>query len=655
MMNMLQRALNWSSSGWPVFPVSPENKRPLIEEWQLNATTETAFINGWWTDYPEAGVGVVPGLVGCFVVDVDAKNGKDGFATLAELERTHGFETWDSPQQDTPSGGRHLLFRGTAKTSAGVLGPGLDTRGGSHDGGLGYIVAYLEAPPCYPAKCPSLPPELVAKLGEIKQVDENRHEAKVELDLPANVARAKMWLKGVVTPGHGERNHSLFKTACTLKDMGLSLLSIFDAIDEYPHVSGDPPLRDENPEEFNTTIRSAWRNGQLAPGVEAVETGGLDAIAKQIGTLPASQPSSGADQTKRNRTGAGTRRIDPWSVRRSRPSPPWIIRGVVPQGALVGLYGAGGSYKSFLALSMGTAIAGTMDGAERTWAGRDLLSPGPVVYVSGEGSAEPRVRAIEAARKAQVSDNFAIFDGLNLGDLDDCAVFQEALQEAISSHFAGHAPALIIFDTLARAAPNVEENSNKEMGAIVAVLDQLRSAYGCAVMIVHHTPKDNPTLWRGATAVWNALDTALLMVRTGENAATLSVERQKDGAVGAQWRVALREVETGVERDGEAERSLVCDLTPVDVAQAQRIEKQKHAQADAARLHFVTKAVELVLSYPGPISFDQVATHLSSTLQTTAAEIKKTLKGAVAEKGTPLATLHLNGVFYPQAIKENPG
>lgn len=631
----LQRALAWAEMGWPVFPTSPENKRPLIEEWQLNATTETSFIRSWWEDHPNAGVGVVPGLVGCFVVDVDAKNGKDGFNTLAELERTHGFETWDAPGQDTPSGGRHILFRGTAKTSTGVLGSGLDTRGGSEEGGLGYIVAYIDAPPSYPAKCPSLPAELVAKLGEIKEAAKDRHEAKVELDLPANVTRAKMWLRGVVTPAQGERNASLFKTACTLKDMGLSLLAIFDAIDEFPHVSGDPPLLTENPEEFNTTVRSAWRNGQLAPGVEAVETGGLDAIAKSLGTLPT--PALNPPRPKR---------ANFWPDLRARPAPPWLVHKFIAHGSLVGLYGPGGSFKSFVALDLAAAVAS----GRGEWGGRPIKAGGPVVYVSGEGALEPHLRAIEAHRKEQIGNNLLIYEGVNLADPEDCAAFNDDLQAAVEAW--GVPPVLVVFDTLARSAPNVEENSNKEMGAVVATLDALRGAYGCAELVVHHTPKDHPTLWRGATAMWNALDTALLMMKTSSLNATLSVERQKRGPTGDQLRMTLKEIETGFGED-ELERSLVIDqMEPVDVAKVERIEKQKHAQADALRLHFTSEAVKLITSYPGPISLDMVATHLAPTMQTPAAEIKKMLKAAVKEKGTPLAALHLNEVFYP--AKENP-
>lgn len=638
----LQRALNWSGQGWPVFPVSPENKRPLIEEWQLNATTESSFIRSWWEDHPNAGVGVVPGLVGCFVVDVDAKNGKDGFNTLAELERTHGFETWDSPQQDTPSGGRHLLFRGTAKTSAGVLGPGLDTRGGSEGGGLGYIVAYLETPPCYPAKCPSLPPELVRKLGETKAIAEDRHEAKVELDLPANVTRAKMWLRGVVTPAQGERNASLFKTACTLKDMGLSLLGIFDAIDEFPHVSGDPPLLTENPEEFNTTVRSAWRNGQLAPGIEAVETGGLDAIAKSLGTLP--MPA---------KVGPPKKLLYLWSERRDLPPPPWIVRDLIPQNSLVGLYGPGHSYKSFIALDLAANLA---TARQDTWAGQDIRVHGPVVYVNGEGSPDSRIRAMEAARKAPLSDDLAIVPGIDLRDPEGREAVYAAIEQTMTNHWGGKTPALIIIDTLNRAAPGVEENSNREMSEIVAELDSLKSRYGCTVMIVHHTPASDDTKWRGATAMRNALDTALLINSRGPRQTTMKVERQKDGATGDEWLIALKEIETGRERDGKPEKSLyVENMTPIDVEKVQKIVDQRNRSREAYDMNRAATVMEILRGMTTQtMHIDTLASQMEASIEGSNAKSHKAwLRAEAKNKTSPFSSLYWNGEFTAPE-KENP-
>ena len=244
------------------------------------------------------------------------------------------------------------------------------------------------------------------------------------------------------------------------------------------------------------------------------------------------------------------------------------MRGLLTKSSLAGLYGPGGSYKSFIALDMAAAIA---TGVE-TWGGR-AVAHGPVVFISGEGSVEPRALAIET-RGITITDNFAILDGINLDDTDQLMEAVEDINTAVAENWAGQVPALIVVDTLARAAPGQDENSARDMGRVVQSCDGFRKLYGCCVLLVHHTPKGGHD-WRGSTAVWNALDTGLSVKRTGLNSATLKVERQKDGAIGQAWRIALDEVETGRERDDEKEASLV-------ISRAEPIEQERHAQKDTA-------------------------------------------------------------------------
>nr|ANY57914.1 DNA Primase [uncultured bacterium] len=77
-------------------------------------------------------LGVVTGASGLLVVDIDRGHaaGVDGEVTLADLAA--GAELPEGPQQLTPSGGRHILFRAVDDIgpSAGLIGPGIDVRAG---------------------------------------------------------------------------------------------------------------------------------------------------------------------------------------------------------------------------------------------------------------------------------------------------------------------------------------------------------------------------------------------------------------------------------------------------------------------------------------------------------------------------------------------
>jgi hypothetical protein len=141
-------ALWLASLGIAVFPLNPVNKLPFsnrevaatinVPEPAKNdgglklATTDLASIRAWWSNWPAAMIGIRTGsMSGVYVLDIDRKNDKDGFATL----KANG---WTIPQTvalQTPSGGAHHYFRISRdgsqrwKTDAGVLGIGVDRKG----------------------------------------------------------------------------------------------------------------------------------------------------------------------------------------------------------------------------------------------------------------------------------------------------------------------------------------------------------------------------------------------------------------------------------------------------------------------------------------------------------------------------------------------
>ncbi|MFE4701084.1 bifunctional DNA primase/polymerase [Streptomyces sp. NPDC056738] len=105
-----------------------------------DATTNAADVRRLFALAPKA-VGYLIACRGRLVgLDIDRKNGVDGYATLARLGREHGFEI---PRLTTtvftPSGGAHLWMTVpegvVVPNSVGRLGAGLDVRGTG-----GYIV-----------------------------------------------------------------------------------------------------------------------------------------------------------------------------------------------------------------------------------------------------------------------------------------------------------------------------------------------------------------------------------------------------------------------------------------------------------------------------------------------------------------------------------
>jgi hypothetical protein len=138
-------ALVCSYLGLRVFPFHFDGarKRPSIREWPKRATSDPVDIQDTWAEGgTHGGKHLVGVLTGCdsnedreavWVLDLDKKNGVNGFATLAELEVEHG----PLPRTftvRTATGGQHRYFRWPSDgrevhSSEGALGPGIDVKG----------------------------------------------------------------------------------------------------------------------------------------------------------------------------------------------------------------------------------------------------------------------------------------------------------------------------------------------------------------------------------------------------------------------------------------------------------------------------------------------------------------------------------------------
>jgi hypothetical protein len=118
-------ALAYAARGIPVFPCKPRNKKPLTEHGFKDATTEADTIKIWWRRWPLALIGVPTGPAsGVDVLDLDVKNGKNGFVHVPDWERRSNIIS------RTRSGGAHLYFNsdGTIPCTVDNV-PGVDTRG----------------------------------------------------------------------------------------------------------------------------------------------------------------------------------------------------------------------------------------------------------------------------------------------------------------------------------------------------------------------------------------------------------------------------------------------------------------------------------------------------------------------------------------------
>jgi hypothetical protein len=86
---------------------SSKGKHPRTLHGFKDATREVAKIKEWWSDWPDANIGIATGREsGVFIIDVDSEEGE---AYLTDLQKEHGplFYTW----QVATGRGRHIYFR----------------------------------------------------------------------------------------------------------------------------------------------------------------------------------------------------------------------------------------------------------------------------------------------------------------------------------------------------------------------------------------------------------------------------------------------------------------------------------------------------------------------------------------------------------------
>ena len=203
------------------------------------------------------------------------------------------------------------------------------------------------------------------------------------------------------------------------------------------------------------------------------------------------------------------------------PPPEWILKDVLQLDSTCLLYGPPGKGKSFLALEMAFA---TVSGNKSIF---DVERPGPVIYVAGEGVAGigVRVKAWQQDRNTELSRGLAVLgEPVQLADKRSRRKFIDAVEDEMEED-----PTLIIFDTLARCAVGLDENSAKDMGLVIEGIDKIRHNFGSSIILVHHSTKGSAKTERGSSAIYGAVDTALSLNTDGKKYIKLECQKQKNG------------------------------------------------------------------------------------------------------------------------------
>lgn len=215
----------------------------------------------------------------------------------------------------------------------------------------------------------------------------------------------------------------------------------------------------------------------------------------------------------------------------------WLVHHMLGAGEMSAFYGPPGCGKGVIIEDMALHIA-----AGREWHGRPVTR-GAVLYVALERKKVVERRAIAFRIKHRLLDlPFAILGGVydfrnpataaQIADI--CRQVETKTAEQI---------ALIIVDTVSRALAGGDENSPKDMGALVTTIARLQEQTKAHVLLVHHIPHDSDRL-RGHGSLLGAVDTTVAVANNG-NVRTGKVVKANDSEEGEGVSFTIESVEIG--------------------------------------------------------------------------------------------------------------
>lgn len=555
----------YAQAGIPVFPCWPGTKKPMTASGFHDATDNLTQIDMWWTATPDANIAFTPHSVGWGIVDIDSPE--------AEIE--FGIASKDDPETwvvRTPRGGLHLYYQGELPTSVArrvIPGQKIDTRGrGSYallppsrtEHGTYEAVTTCDVAP--------LPAWISAAIAETAGGPALHVNVPVDLDQPANVARAKEYLERAEPAIEGQGgNERTFVVACAMRDMGISEELAAEIMEPWNDRCLPPWL----PDELAEVIANAYHYAQNDPGVHALGS----TIAETFGTALAALPKEPLQKRSRFYPEDETEQED-------GAEPTWVIPSLLPDSASVMLYGPTQSYKSFLALDLALSIAANSP----TFAGAPLRH-GPVFYAALEGRTDlkkKRRRAWKLARQVDAVPAFYVMPAPMVVLAEEVAEFKQQIR----ARLAGRSCAGIVLDTLAKAMVGLNENDAKDAGQFIMFVDDLKETFGCPVMVLHHTGKDEAKA-RGSSSFHAGFDTVIKVTANRDTRMlTVEVEKHKDAVEPEPWYLEGKAVA----------QSLVF----------QPVSKAEHAAATQAESLYTHKKIAAALRALGALGEDHAVT-----------------------------------------------
>jgi AAA domain len=260
----------------------------------------------------------------------------------------------------------------------------------------------------------------------------------------------------------------------------------------------------------------------------------------------------------------------------------YLVKNLIPRDGLVVVWGPPKCGKSFFVADLALHIALGWE-----YRGR-RVEQGTVVYIACEGQTGFRNR-VEAFRQAQFAEDTPSPPFKLVPTRLDLAQDCDLLTHDIIAQLPTPQCAVIVVDTLNRSLGG-SENSDEDMSAYIAACDKLRERFKCTVIVIHHCGIDG-TRPRGHTSLMGALDTQIAVKKDENKCVEAKVEYMKDGEDGAILLSRLRQVEIGIDEDGDDITSCVIEIADTFEAKPKAKPGKRLSPCAALVLDSLQKAV----------------------------------------------------------------
>jgi len=488
------------SKGRPIFPLGYRTKVPPKDSTGLrdDSTTEPNKLNEWVRQYPGCNWGYCPAMGGETVIDLDNHASKNGEKALSDWLKEIGHTLPPTFTVRTPTGGKHLYFKGTLPKSRNGFKLGVDVHSAkAHVVMPGSIV---EAG-MYVIEDDRDPVELPAWFSAIYMESSKKPKTDTTgVGAPASSDDFSLVLERIATLpviGKGSRDDRLFAIGCEWNDMGmgpaarLELFSLLNALEKIEQPKGDE-ITDDTFRRINDSIERTKK-----------KKFGTETLAAKFGKKWVSAAEIANSDL---------------------PEPEVLIDGILGYGLCV-LGGAPKLGKTNELLDMGVALA---TGGE--FLGHKVEKPKRVLIGYLEGN------------EAQVKKRLALLNGPeftapnNLMFFFSMPPFDKGGIEAVRALIQDAQPDVIAFDVLQKVrCVNVPKGLNayeRDYREFDFIRREIIDAFGVSVILTHHTKKNGSSvpmsdtdILNGSSGIAGAVDTQLTLKGDPQlDNATLSVQ-----------------------------------------------------------------------------------------------------------------------------------